>query len=290
MDMGRKVLGWIRKQLFVDRNGQCVRLSLRHILPNGKLGAEICDYDRPAKLDDGAIESLASEIMAAAEADAGGSNGPVESYALLAFFEGKDKPFRFRFRVQTESEQDEDDGYSTEPPTKNGLIGQAMRHQEATMKAFTAMVGSSLGNMQRMLDTTVGSLNTMMDDKIKLLSLVEELTSRKHERELETSKQDHALAMKEAAFEKLASLAPVVVNRLAGRKMLPEAQSPQAAMMRSFMSTLEPEQLEQISRVLKPEQMIVLGEVIQSVSDDTEKKEGGNNERNIRQLKQSNSG
>jgi hypothetical protein len=263
-ELVKKLEHWLRKQVYIEREeGRCERFTLRHVLPTGKAGNEVLTQTVPDQLQESTCEGIAQEFETAASSDASGLGG-VQTYVIQAICgeEGKSVA-RMTFRVAGEDDNADDDSMSSEPATKTGLTAQAMRHTEAIMRNSVMMQGQVYGNMQRMLDSAMGALNDTLNEKLAMVKLIEDLATEKHRRELETKKEEHSMMLKTAAYEKLALLAPGMINKLSGKKLLPEAASPVELGIRAFADSLTPQQLEVISQTLHPEQMIALGSILQ---------------------------
>jgi len=255
---------WIRRQLFtITDEGPCLRFVLKHIT-SGKKASEVLSLPVPEQAGSDFVTELINELEATAVSDAGGVGG-VQSYIIQSFFtKSKTRPgARFTFRVQGENEEDIDGEFSSEPPTLRGQLSQTQRHLEAVMRTSTMNTGHVMAMMQRTINRLADQNEALADDKLKTLEVLESLHSQKHERDLETRKAAHREELVEKGFDKLGLLMPVVVNKLTGRKMLPETASSKEMMISAFLESLSPEQLDKISSTLEPEQMAAFAQAAQ---------------------------
>ncbi len=96
-----------------------------------------------------------------------------------------------------------------------------------------------------------------MEDRYKTSELIEALTTAKHERELELLREARKDETQKQLLENFKPLIPVVMNKLAGKKMLPEAD-PQSMMLREFFKEMTPEQMAGIQQHLNQKQMLLV--------------------------------
>ena len=280
MAFGRKQFEiWLRKQLGSDRDeGRCTKLVLQHVTSGKKAGGEVVAISIPKKIrDQEAVESLltdtTTEIENASNADAAGIGG-TQSYVISAWFENSERPLaRFTFRVMG---SDEDDGdLSSEAPTKEGLLGQLMRHNDVMMRTSVMSTGQTIAMLQRQNSRLQETLESLLEEKWKNLEVMEGLYSQKQERELAASNAAMKQKLLGEFAEKAQLLFPVIVNKLAGRKALPEPEGgSMMAMMKGFLETLTPDQFEVLGKVLRPEQQIAVAELMSQyqVNDEAENK------------------
>ncbi len=283
--MGRpkKLEAWLRRHLYNERDEQrCSRFIIHHMGAAGKLGSEV--FTVLSDIPEENIESTAEEIFEAGEADASGIGSGLQTYVVLAFY-GQDKRHngRFTFRARgNDEESDLDGGETSEPPTTQGAMAQAMRHTEAILRTSIPGWGAAFQGLQHMVSQQSQVIETLMGDRFKTAELIETLTTAKHEREIEILREARKDDTQKQLLENFKPLIPVVLNKLAGKKMLPETD-PQSMMLRELFQTMKPEQLAAIQSALTPQQaMIVLSIANNYVgSDDPEGKpkdnpEGGN--------------
>lgn len=277
----KKFEAWLRRHLYNERDEQrCSRFVLHHMGAAGKLGSEV--FTIPADIPEDRIEVTTEEVFEAGEADASGIGSGLQTYVVLAFYgDNKKHNGRFTFRARGDEEDDWDGGETTEPPTTQGAMAQSMRHTESIMRTSTAAMGSSFQGLQHMVSQQSQIITDMMDDRFKTAELIEALSTAKHERDIELLKEARKDETQRQLLESFKPMVPVVMNKLAGKKVLPEAD-PQSMMLRELFKTMKPEQLAAIQGTLTPQQsMIVLSLANNYVGSDApdepeEQSEGGN--------------
>lgn len=236
------------------------KVVLTHAAPGSSKSAIIESFEpsEGSTIED--MSSLADEIAARAQSDADGLGG-VQRYVLLAYSDSGKAKGRHTFRLRG----DDDDGTGLsgeESPDMRGLTMQLMRHNENNMRTMN----SSLGMVMRAMGETLQNLQEqnqmLMGRQLEYIKMREEAESKAHERDVELLRATNEEKRRDAIYEKLMLLAPAVVNRFAGKKVIPD-NDPGVLMLASFAESLTQEQIAAIAAKLSPEQQIVLGQIIQ---------------------------
>ena len=123
--------------------------------------------------------------------------------------------------------------------------------------------------MQRTISRQNEHIEKLLADRRETFEITEDLKSQKHERELMSLETENREKRYADMFEKASLLLPAVVNRVSGKKLLPETVSPMQDMLKGLAESLTPEQLTKIMPTLKPEQQIALLEFIEASQGDT---------------------
>lgn len=267
----KKLEKFIRRQLTtsVDENPVC-RLTLRHAM-GGNKAATVLDVE--VSPTDSYIE-LASRFEEAANDDAEGL-GNIQSYVLASYFTAVPDKIRERlsFRLHVQSE-DDDTIDQSEAPTERGIVQQLMRHNEANARVMTMGMAEVVRQQNRMIERLASQNDSLMDKHFNVLDLYEKLLTAESVREIEKMKVTSKIAREEQLVEKIMLLAPAVVNRLGGKKMLPEAATPAEMMVMNFVKSLRPDQMTKVMDTLDPEQQLQVVELIQAqqARDEADKK------------------
>jgi len=263
----------IRKWLSRTLEGDSVdRLLIRH-----DTGAEVAtmrgDEGGPFEHADGAIDELAAAIADRVLEDAIGLGG-VQRYVVIAY--GLDKVIgRLTLRENADASgagRLPGDPLDSEPPTEKGLLTQTMRHLEISERTHATVVANIFAMQTRMLHEKDERIAHLEERHWETVIAAEQLVSDHHRRQLENRAADQkAEAMREVLGTFL-QLAPTAVNKLAGRRVLPEKTSPALVGLRALVGTLKPEQLEALKFVLSPAQLENFTEIVTSEVADEEKK------------------
>jgi hypothetical protein len=263
----------IRKWLARTLEGDAVdRLAIRH-----DTGAEVAtlrgDEGGPFEHSDGALDELAAAIADRVLEDAIGLGG-VQRYVVIAY--GLDKVIgRLTLRENADASgagRLPGDPLDSEPPTEKGLLTQTMRHLEISERTHATVVANIFAMQTRMLHEKDERIAHLEERHWETVIAAEQLVSDHHRRQLENRAADQkAEAMREVLGTFL-QLAPTAVNKLAGRRVLPEKTSPALVGLRALVGTLKPEQLEALKFVLTPAQLENFSEIVTSEVAEEEKK------------------
>lgn len=243
-------------------HGRCEKVVLRHLNIERKNQGDIGTF--PVRLEEGAedeIQPLVDQIAEAAQSDANDLKSGVQTYAIYAYFT-LDKSYSVRkiFRVSAEEEM-ERDAMPTEQPTEKGLVAQTMRHLEAVMRHSTISSSMQLQTMQRE-NARLSEMNERFSQQqIDFLVLMQDLMNDATKRRLDERREEAGLAMKAEAIEKLSALAPVIINRIAGKPILPEPDK-SFMLMSALLENLSDDQQQQLMGLLTDSQKMVLAETL----------------------------
>lgn len=265
---------FLRQQLWGEHDEKLVALLIKHA-PQGHRGTVVFERKMadPVEGDEGLFR-LRDEIFGYIEDDAAGLGG-VQRYIVEAMREGLEKPSgRFACNVQADL-VDGEEGFDSEPPTSQGLIAQQMRHNEVLMKTFAQSVGMTVGTMQRMLAQTAEHNERLINQRFQSIDTLESAMSQQHARDMELLEKTSSIERRDAAFQKLMTLAPSIVDKaskkLLGTSLIPDAKSPTEVMVGDLVKSIDREQLANLARVLRQDQQILLVSLLQAVKAEEEK-------------------
>lgn len=253
------------------------RIVLSTITVNKKPGTELHTIEIPEKGKTSAeeIQGWISEIEQIAYDDCEDLGG-VQRYALLPYF-GKQQKNRLTFRMA--GEEKDEDSFDSEPPNKAGLVAQSQRHAEASHRHTEVMMRlliSSTNNVVNQYARTVASLATqneaLQGKHVEGMTLLEDLLIQRHEREQENKQADFRMRIQEEAYNDIRPMVPLVVNRLVGKKLLPEQVDAKTQAMKGLMESLRPEQMQRIAGALTSPQQIALFEFYEMFRPEDTKK------------------
>jgi len=259
---------WLRQQIFIHREdvGHCIKIELGHLALGGKKSGELYFCKVPEDPEEGFVSTLLTTIEDLSQADVEGLGG-VQTYAVFAYFE--DKPTRptarYVFKLRDESEANE---LESEPPSKEGITAQLMRHNEAIMRSSSIAQAQVMNALVTSLQRLSEQNEQMSAEKLESLKTMEELYSHRHERELELLESQAKQERIDKVVGKLDLLAPVLINKLGGgngeQKQLTDGNqnSVRDAMLGGLANSITPEQLSKLQGVFSDEQMATLLELV----------------------------
>lgn len=264
---------WLRNQLFIlTERGKCTKIVLRRTTVSSKMGQEVLTIDVPQEddsPDDNWITDVLTTIEEIAQADADGCGTGTQKYLVQTHHEESNKPSA-GFAIRMHADNDEEDIFS-EPATKQGLLAQLMRHNEAIMRSTSHMQASVITNMQKTVARQESMINNLVDEKFNNIVVMERLLSNQQERDIENAKAGHKMELQGQIVNKLMLLAPTIVNKLGKGKLLEEKTSPYEQQISSLADTLTEEQLGALQKIFTPDQLLVLIDVFKQSKMKTEK-------------------
>ena len=267
MDTNTKNLAtWLTAELCKTRpEGQGVcKFILRTSAPGSK-GAEVDDFKVESRIEIDEIPMFAQNILARAQEDADGHGPMVQSYTVFTYLRRESKPQgRYPFRLRGEQDMDLDDEAGYEAPNNKGLMSQLMRHNEALTRGIATSAASMLAIATRRAESQDRLVEKLLEERMRTFEVLEAAKSEQHSRDMELMMMDAGQKRKDEAFGKLMQLVPVVINRLAGGKVLPQKTDPLMMMLEPLIDSLSQEQLHNIGSSLKPEQMITFAEILRT--------------------------
>jgi len=258
---------WVRREVaFPDlkMHGKCGKVVLRHLNISNQAQGDIAAF--PVKLEEGAedeIEPLLLQVAEAAQRDANDQNSGVQKYGLYAYFPA-DKSWvpRKIFRVAPTDEAIDDRNISpSEPPTEKGLVSQTMRHLEAVMRHSTVSMGFMMQSMQKELQRLAEGNQRYAEQQVDFMVLLQDTMNDATKRRLQEREAEAGLAMKEDAMAKLNALLPVIINRIAGKQVLPE-EDRSFMLMSALLENMSDEQQQAFFNNLTVAQRMTLTEIM----------------------------
>ena len=208
-------------------------------------------------VDDGGAGSLASEIWTSAQQWADGIGSGPQRFAV-AVLDVKDKPLaQYLMRAATDAVGGL--SYDSEPATLAGVTKQLMRHTEAIMRGSAAAHAQLIEHLLREHARLSTRCEALEGRHLELLELSEDLLSQRSTRELTRERALMQERRKDDLLRKMGTLLPVVMAKLSGSS-LPAQLDPAVA---ELAKSLDAEQLDKLTAVLRPEQVIALTTVLE---------------------------
>lgn len=263
----QQIVAWLKENVLypdLKLHGKCDRVTLRHVSVDRKPQGDVKAF--PIRLEEGAEDDglfpLLHAISQAAQADSDEMNQGVQSYALFAYYPS-DKNYvpRRYFRVSPSDVEIERGLSPSEPPTEKGLVAQMQRHVEAIMRTSTVANGHIFQTMQGEMRRLAEMNEKFSSQQIDFLVMMQDLLDNSHGRRLKERSEEAHLAMKEGALSKLEALLPVIINRIAGKPVVPE-ENRSLMLMASLLENMSEAQQMAFYQNLSDPQKIALAEVL----------------------------
>lgn len=260
-------------QTFLERailgRHTCTRIEL--VLASVKGQQSVVDAvaieDPAAYAQEDTMLALVERLAATAQADADGWGGCSRYFLRAQFGEvdatGSRSPV---VRVHArDSGVDEDPGEGGEPANATGLVAQAHRHTEAVTRQLVLLTESFTRQATETMSRQAEALARAERDRMQTFELLEELASRKHERELEHAKETRREKTTAKLLEAVMPLIPSVGGKLLLGPKAPGKVTNDPAMLTlvELARTLSPQDMQGLQQVLGTERFIALLEAVQ---------------------------
>lgn len=231
--------------------------ALQHSAPGARKGVEVETWEFSGKIDEDEIRHIASEIETRVKDDANALGG-IQRYVLISL--GSEGKAISRFVIRHQGTEDSlTPGEESATPT--GLLTQLMRHLESKERSIAGLFQTVVDSQNQTIHRQELLVASLMSDRRAHLEAIEAGHSRQHEREMDMLAQANKHERDQKLFDKLSTIAPMIVNKLAGKNVVP-ADDPMALMLKGFAESLSQEQIKTVFGVLKPEQQILLHQVL----------------------------
>ena len=237
---------WLEKQL--EDGVSCIVLRQKSDEGSETLVREFGVEEAPG------ATALANLIHARAAEDGRHFRGR-SLYGAFAFRDGK---YADRFFFVIEGEEDHAH-FGARDANLSGVTTQLMRHNEANARLAIGQTLDVISHYRSLLAAREKRIEELETKYWKVAELYERLTSMQHERELEVLRMKQSDKRQDFLRDKLDMLAPVLVS-----KVMPGAAKGGALgeeLIRQFLKSLSPKQMESIVGALSPEQAAVINEV-----------------------------
>lgn len=211
-------------------------------------------------------------------------SGQTQRYQLMAFdaadIERHEALSSLSLAVAPDMASAGDDNASSEPASNDGLLAMLMRHNSDLHRQSSGTFGILFQYLTGMVEKLQGQNERLTSERMGQAEAMESLMSRKHERDMQTKQLESEMKRKDDMFAKIMSLAPVAINKLAGRELVHQKDSTLELVATEFMSTLSGPKLDAImaSGMFEKNQLALLLTMLEQVSKrmiSSDKKEEG---------------
>jgi hypothetical protein len=238
-----------------DGSSRLTKLELRQI-SNGSADSVVDSWEFTPDSDKIVIDDLAMEICQRAQSDCEEAFTGPAAYTVFAFFGGNDFPgtrapaARFISATRTDTFEE------TEQPNAKGFAIQQMRHNEGLIRMLVANTTSMQHHTEKLLERSFARIETLESERMNTIQIVEAMLDGKGERESRAEAAREVLARQNDAWQQAKLLLPTVVNKITGKKLMPETSTPTTEIVHELIGSLTPAQIAQLQGVFTPTQMI----------------------------------
>lgn len=266
----KMVEDWISRQAYLDdeEKGELCKLIVHRASSGGGIGIEIDSIPIKGKPSAEETIALGERVSEITQNDAD-TTSTMQRYLLVAMHkDGKTLSRGSKLAFKVSSSNDDEEGEMSEAPTTKGIITQMMRHTESFAKISSLTAERAIQSLSGQLESANQRIDAMMEKNFELTGLIEDLVSKKHERELRTLEISMKMDLYKEGANKLMILAPILVNKLfskKGEKILKENSTAIEQMVHSFMQTLKPAQFNGLLEGLDNDQKMAMMELYESM-------------------------
>jgi len=250
---------WLRRQFTVIHDdGRCIRIQLFHMAGKTR-GVKTWSFRDPVEAPtDQNVDEMVRDVLNTAQEDASDIFGK-QRYGLYAYHERRpDQVAESKIFTCIGGGEGDDDDIEAEGPNSRGLTAQAMRHTEQAMRLAVGSAQQQLRALGESYEVTQSRLTASEAQRFQQAQIYEGMLTERHVRDLATKESELKMRALGEGIEKLSLLIPVVVNGIAGRRLLPESQTIADAMVGELVESISPEQMAKLQETLRPEQLIVV--------------------------------
>jgi hypothetical protein len=275
MAINQKLTNWVRMQILSksERKGRCVEMVLKNVTP-GKKPEEVESWEVIESPREEDAEALSDLIDISAMDDANGFGG-LQKFSVSSYFEKtKDRVgARFVFRQIGEEEGEENPSEESDigKISNASQIGMYMRHTERLHTTLLSASANTINNLTRALEGYQKQDGDFMRMRMDLMEGYQDMLDRKKGRELEERAQEFKEESTREVFQKVLLVAPHLINKWAGKKLLPEPANALSS-LGEFRKSITQDEVEKICSVLPPEKVIALMEILQGLEEEGEEK------------------
>jgi hypothetical protein len=236
------LIKWVRKAVEVGRNGVVANAFKIIHASVGNSGTEVEEWSRPF----GEIGDLAQQMIDTINRDSEGMEEHTVTYHILPFFGESTKPLG-RYPVKIDNINYNDPETSSLLPQEGahpkGLLAQNQRHLEGLWKLTAGSIHEAMRRLSEENASLREQVKSMGDMHLQMVQMREDLLDRKQERQIKAERAASAEHMKTMLIQQLLPFLPIVVNKIQGKRVLPEAIHPDVEQFKVFLSGIKEDEL-----------------------------------------------
>lgn len=246
--MKKPIADWVREVLTDSNYGNIAAILLSHD-PGFGTGKEVDNVVFGGDKQWDPIE-LEKRFLGKCENYCGNTTGR-HAFKLDAIYDSSASPrntLNFHYDVLA----DEGRGIGLEPPTKDGIVQQCMRHTEVMFKQASDSITSLTNTMTRMMEMMNDRANHAELENRDAWNIIRDMGNR-----LMDKRQEHRL--EELRFQRNSQtmstwmrFGPALINQILGKEVFPQGIA-DTAMVEAIAENLDEEAITVLSQKLKPE-------------------------------------
>lgn len=251
------LIKWLRVQIELGKNNLVANV-IRLVQKGQGTQAEMIDEWQRAFPE---IKDLALAIEEAINRHSVGNEEPVTIYKVLPFF-GDNKNPTGCYNIRVENVNMSDPETSTFLPEEGlhakGLLGGTRRHLENVMKMTVGVVNENIRSLRDHNTALMEDNRKLQEMQLENFRLQQELLDRKQERQINAMKTAAAQRLKEKMLENFLPMLPIIINKIKGDRILPEAVHPDVEQFKLFLATIKEEEFPMLMQIFGPRLMPIV--------------------------------
>jgi hypothetical protein len=271
VEEGKQYGGIARIELVQGKGASRARMAMFNAPDGTEIDGVWC-RDTSTQLKDSAIRHC--KVM-----------GGRHKFTVMVYFREETEPLKYSFDEFAETELDDlASGDDAESPMlarqtiENKTVAQMSRHTDAMFKSSWGVVSHVINTQTQMIDRLQESLykrdlqiERAMGKTIEMVSMIEDLHSKRHDRELASAEQLTRQELNKEIGEKAISIGSVIANRVMKKYF---GSGDTNIIKDPFLDSLTPTQFESLmeSATLSPEQKVMLAEMMKTQQEIQEKR------------------
>jgi hypothetical protein len=146
-------------------------------------------------------------------------------------------------------------------------MAQLMRFNNEMFRQHNAAIGALTHHLARTVEKQADQIDRMMGDRVSAMTAMEDLMSKKHERDIMAQRASADIDRKKELFDKVMQLLPIAVNKITGKEIVRQVHSPLEATVMAFMETIKPEHLDQLknSGIFNQQQQLLFATILEQM-------------------------
>lgn len=166
------------------------------------------------------------------------------------------------------SESSEDESTLSEPATNEGLLAMLMRHNSDLHRQSSGTWGMMFQYLTGIVHTQQDQIERLTKERMNNAATMEELVSKKHERDMEMADREAGNKRKEEMWKNVLALLPVAVNKLSGKELIRQKETEFEMTSAAFIDTIKPKQLDALleAGIIDKHQLTLLATMLEQAT------------------------
>lgn len=188
---------------------------------------------------------------------------------------------RRRFSLEHVQEEEDESTFNDDmsggflpTPTKEGIISQTQRHQEAIMRLTVGSTQTIIKSQQAMLEQANNRILELTKENWQLMKDLQSVADVRAERDQKLAKEDRAQTRMDHVAQSMTALLPLVAGKMLGPGVMPTAPGHATdleAIISGFFNSLSPQDLQNIMNAVPVMHQPALLEIAERIMANKEK-------------------